>query len=195
MPSLHFPITITLAALLVSQSLAGPCVVPGNCTAPSTKFSKVIAGPSPGIQWETSGGFCGAFSVQHAALGFGAWISQDLVRKANRDQTGIPHNMHGDTTVGFEVMPINVAYTSDKLKLNYEEWDYSSPPPQAAAYKKWLKQQLAAGHAVVFFPICKGDPHECYPGSCPGGGQCDHVELIYGLYSNHALSDPTVCAY
>ena len=26
------------------------------------------------------------------------WVSQDLVRKANRDQPG-PHNMHGDTTV------------------------------------------------------------------------------------------------
>ena len=48
---------------------------------------------------------------------FGAWISQDLVRKANKDQTGIPQHMHGDTTVGWEVVPINVAYTAKQLKL------------------------------------------------------------------------------
>lgn len=89
-------------------------------------------------------------------------------------------------------MPINVAYTAAHLRLNYEEWDSSQPAPQAAAYKRWLKSHLAAGHAVVWFPICKGDPHDCYPGSCPNGGTCDHVEMIYGLYSNHPLSDPNV---
>ena len=52
-------------------------------------------------------GFCGAFSVQQGALSAGAWVSQDKVRKANRASSG-PHNMHGDTTVGFEVMPSNV---------------------------------------------------------------------------------------
>jgi hypothetical protein len=66
------------------------CVPPGQCTPPSTAYSLVIPGPQPGQQWNTAGGFCGAFSVQHAALAFGAWISQDLVRKANRDQN-IPH--------------------------------------------------------------------------------------------------------
>jgi hypothetical protein len=191
MPSLASR-TVVSAALLAVRVLAGPCVAPGTCKAPATAFSRVVEGPAPGVQWETSGGFCGAFSVQHAALGFGAWISQDLVRKANRDQTGIPHNMHGDPTVGFEVMPINVAYTAEKLKLNYVEWDSSAPSPQAPAYKRWLKAHLAAGSPVVWFPICKGDPHECYPGSCPNGGQCDHVELMYGLYSNHALSDAAV---
>jgi hypothetical protein len=38
----------------------------------------------------------------------------------------------------------------------------------------------------------KGDSHECYPDSCPNNGACDHVEPMFGLFSNHALSDPTV---
>ena len=165
---------------------------------------------------EDSGGFCGAFSVQHAALAFGAWISQDLVRKANREQPG-PHNMHGNTTVGFEVMPSNAAYTAAHLRLSYEEWDSAQPAPQSAAYKAWLKRQLAAGNPVAWFPICKGDDHQCYPGarvprlcrrlidvatpacplcadSCPNGGECDHVEPVYGIFSNHPLSDPVVYA-
>jgi hypothetical protein len=29
--------------------------------------------------------------------------------------------------------------------LNYVEWDYTAPAPQAAAYKAWLKAQLVAG--------------------------------------------------
>ena len=102
-----------LAALLLPVALhewpsnisigKGRCVPPGQCTPPQTKFSKVILGPAPGQQWNINGGFCGAFSTQHAALSAGAWISQDLVRKANRNQPG-EHNMHGDRTEGFEAL-------------------------------------------------------------------------------------------
>jgi len=138
-----------------------------------------------------AGGFCGAFSLQHNALAFGAWISQDLVRKANRDEPG-EHHMHGDSTLGFEVMPSNVAYTARKLRLTYEEFDYSQATPQAASFKRWLKSQLSRGHPVVFFPMCAGDSHTPYPGSNPNGGHVDHVEPIWGLFSNHPLDDPNV---
>ena len=174
------------------------CVPPGQCTAPDSKYSRIVTGPVPGQQWNIAGGFCGAFSVQHAALGVGAWVSQDLVRKANRMGPG-PHNMHGDKTEGYEVMPSNVAVTAEGLKLAYEEWDYSQPVPQAAAFKKWLKSQLVQGRAIAWFPMCKGDPHQGYPGSCPGGGKSgdvighvDHVEAMYGIFSNHPLDDPEV---
>lgn len=171
---------------------SGPCVAPGICTPPNAAYSRVILdGNYAGVQWESSGGFCGAFSTQHAALAFGAWISQDYVRRANRDQPG-PHHMHGDPTVGYEVMPSNVAYTATHLRLNFDEWDYTQPSPQAPAYKKWLKSHLVKGHPVVWFPICKGDPHQCYPDSCPNGGSCDHVEPMVGIFSNHSLDDPTV---
>lgn len=167
------------------------CVPPGQCTPPSTAYAKVINGPVPGQQWNINGGFCGAFSTQHAALGVGAWVSQDLVRKANRLQPG-PHFMHGDKNLGFEVMPSNVAATARGLRLAYDEWDYTQPSPQAPAFKRWLKAHLAKGHAIVWFPMCKGDPHVCYPLSCPNGGHVDHVEVMYGLYSNKPLDDPEV---
>jgi hypothetical protein len=185
----------SLAAALLALPLASAagCVAPGTCTPPATKYARVITGPQPGQQWNIAGGFCGAFSLQHAALAHGAWISQDLVRKANRDQPG-PHHMHGDTTVGFEVMPSNVAYTAAALKLRFDEWDFTAPAPQAPAYLRWLKKHLAAGAPVAFFPICKGDSHECYPDSCPGGGHTDHVEAMYGLFSNHPLDDGNVYA-
>ena len=182
---------VRFLALLATLRACAACVYPGNCTEPKTLYKRVATGPTPGQQWNIAGGFCGAFSLQHAALAHGVWVSQDLVRKANKDQPG-PHHMHGDTTVGFEVMPSNVAYTAAHLRLNFVEWDYNLPAPQAPAYKKWLKKNLASGHTIVWFPICKGDPHQCYPDSCPNGGACDHVEPMYGLYSNHPLTDETV---
>jgi len=168
------------------------CVAPGTCVAPVTKYSRVVPGPVPGRQWEISGGFCGAWSTQQCMLSVGAYVSQDLVRKANRDQTGIKHFMHGDRTVGYEVMPVNVDYTAAGLKATYEMWDSKQPAPQAPAYKAWLKKHLSAGKCVIWFPMCKGDGHKCYPFSCPDHGTCDHVEPMFGIFSNHPLTDPTV---
>ena len=90
-------------------------------------------------------------------------------------------------------MPINVASTATGLKLKFDEFDYTQPKPQSAAYLKWLKAHLVAGHPIVWFPICKGDGHGCYGGgACPNGGSADHVEPMWGIFSNHPLHDPTV---
>ena len=68
----------------------GSCVYPGKCTPPATKYARVIEGPSPSQQWNINGGFCGAMSTQQAALAVGAYVSQDYVRKANKDSAGDP---------------------------------------------------------------------------------------------------------
>ena len=104
-------------------------------------------------------------------------FNHSFVRKANKDQKGIAHNMHGDETEGYEVMPSNVAYTANALKLEAVEWDYTQATPQAPKFKAWLKSHLSKGRLIVWFPLCKGDPHAAYPGSAPNGGQCDHVEV------------------
>ena len=182
---------------IVTETVYG-CVFPGTCTAPTqSRYSTISIGPSPGQQWNINGGFCGAFSVQQAALSAGAWISQDYVRKANAHFNG-SKVMHGDSKVGYEVMPNNVRATAEGLKLDFEEWDYNQPAPQAEAYMKWIKSHLAKSNPVVWFPICKGDGHGCYSdtdhptGACPRHGATDHVEVMYGLYSNHSLNETTV---
>lgn len=126
-------------------------------------------------------------SVQATALAFGAWISQDLVRKANTHGEG-----HGSPKEGYEVLPSNVAETVRNLKLTCDEWDYMQPKPQAPAFKKWMKSHLVLGHPIVMFPMCKGDSHTPYAGSCPNGGHLDHVEPIWGIGSNHPLNDTSV---
>ena len=130
--------------LLPLLSNASSCVEPGSCTPPASDYSRVIDGPKPGQQWNINGGFCGAWSIQQSAKAFGAWVSQDLVRKANRDQS-IPHFMHGDAALGYEVVPSNQAYTAEKLKLTFDEFDYTQPAPQAAAWKAFVKGHLVRG--------------------------------------------------
>jgi hypothetical protein len=120
-------------------------------------------------------------------MGFGAWISQDLVRKANTHGQG-----HGNAKEGYEVLPTNVAETARNLKLKYHEWDYMSAKPQIKAYKQWMKSHLVKGEPVVWFIMCKGDPHTAYPGSCPNGGAIDHVEPVVGFGTKHDLDDATV---
>jgi len=52
---------------------------------------------------------------------------------------------------------------------------------------KWVKKNLAGGSPIVTFVMCKGDAHAAY-----GLGPFDHIEPIFGLYSNHPLTDETV---
>lgn len=161
------------------------CIAPGICKQPPAKFTNVLS-IKPRQQWNTAGGFCGSMSMQVAALSYGAWISEDLVRKANTHGNG-----HGDSSLGYEVGPENIAETAGNLKLKFDEWDYMNQPrPQAPAYKSWLKSHLSRGEPVVWLPMCKGDSHS--NPSCLGGGAFDHVEPIIGFGSNHDLSDPTV---
>jgi len=166
------------------NSTAG-CVAPGVCKQPAAKFVNVLD-IKPRQQWNTAGGFCGAVSMQVSAMSYGAWISEDLVRKANSQGES-----HGNATVGYEVGPENIAESAKNLRLNFDEWDYvNQARPQAKAYKAWLKSHLSKGEPVVWFPMCKGDGHS--NPSCLGGGAFDHVEPIIGFGSNHDLSDPTV---
>ena len=185
---------------LPQRSLLGGhagCVKPGLCVAPNTTYKAVSSGPTPGIQWEISGGFCGSWSIQQAALAHGAWISQDLIRKANIDWVG-PKVMHGDSDLGYEILPINVGFTAGHLKLRYEEWDYNTTKPQAAAYKAWIKKHLVAGSPIVWFPMCKGDHGDgCYGGAdCPNGGNLDHSHCLYtALTACTLLSLPVHCSH
>jgi len=170
----------------LNETVAAGCVYPGTCTQPAAKYTKILELP-PRQQWNADGGFCGALSIQQAALGVGAWISQDMVRKANTHGEG-----HGKPSLGYEVLPSNVQETVTNLKLDGQEWDYNQPKPQAKAFKVFIKQHLTKGHPIVWFPICKGDSHDPYTDDIPNGGAYDHVETMWGIGSNHPLDTATV---
>ena len=74
-------VVVPLALFATGVVADGECIAPGTCTPPDLPYSRVMRGPQPSQQWNINGGFCGAFSIQQAALAHGAWISQDLVRR------------------------------------------------------------------------------------------------------------------
>ena len=160
------------------------------------------------MQWNINGGFCGAFSLQTLMMVHGAWVSEDLVRKANIGARCFGHGNGPNSTVcmskddgdcissppnGCEVGPENYAATCKGLRLDCDVWDYTRATPQTAAYKSWLKAHLVAGTPVVWVPMLKGASNTPYGNrSCPGGGHFNHHEPVLGIGSNRSLSDLTV---
>jgi hypothetical protein len=118
-------------------------------------------------------------------LTHGVWISQDLIRKH-----AAPGGGHGNDTLGYEILHTNIEGALTNLGFKYDSFDHlNTPLPQSYSYLSWLKSKLAQGQGVVWFIMCKGDEHNSY--NIPNATY-DHIEAVYGLWSNYSLSDPTV---
>jgi hypothetical protein len=118
-------------------------------------------------------------------LTHGVWISQDLIRK-----NAAPGGGHGNDTLGYEILHTNIEGALTNLGFKYDAFDYLNIPlPQSYSYISWLKSKLAQGQGVVWFIMCKGDGHNSY--NIPNATY-DHIEAVYGLWSNYTLTDPTV---
>eukprot|EP00928_Gymnodinium_smaydae_P062354 TRINITY_DN46239_c0_g1_i1.p1 TRINITY_DN46239_c0_g1~~TRINITY_DN46239_c0_g1_i1.p1 ORF type:complete len:380 (+),score=36.01 TRINITY_DN46239_c0_g1_i1:52-1140(+) len=181
---------LQLASAFDLGSCNPACCAPGVCVEPDSKYKRVLQ-IKPRQQWNIAGGFCGSLSIQVLMMGLGAWVSEDLIRKAN---IGAPCFGHQESGRGCEVGPENYADTAKGLRLNADVWDYMRPKPQAKAFKAWIKSHLVQGHPVMWAPMEKGGyPHQPYgPRSTPGGGAFNHHEPIVGIGSNHDLSDEVV---
>lgn len=159
------------------------CVSPGTCTPPSSLY---VRGRDavPRYQWTGSGGFCGASSIQTIIQSFGAYFSQDIIRKVAPKADG-----HGNRIQGYEILHTNIEPALTSLGITYTSWNWESEPqPQGYNYLSWLKSQLAQNNGVVQFVLCQGDAHEAYA----EGNVYDHIEPFFKLYTNHAVNDSTI---
>lgn len=153
-----------------------PCLAP-ECRKPTKRFERLLDS-QPGVQWMDHGGYCGAWSIQRAALVKGAWISQQQVRNHT-----VPGGGHDE-----EILETNIDVALKNLKLKAEGFDYKHlPTPQADAYRRWIKKKLVAGHAVVWMIMLTGGHYPVYPG-VPYGFY-SHVEPVVGILSDHNLTD------
>jgi hypothetical protein len=178
---------LSFAVLVVGAMGDNSCVAPGVCTPPNDY--KYTAGRDvvPRVQWPDSGGFCGSSSIQAIAQSYGAWISQDLIRKAAPEGGG-----HGNPIQGYEILHTNIESALSTLHFKYESWDWeNAPQPQGSDYLAWMKQQLVNDNGIVQFVICKGDGHNSY-GTKDDPIVYDHIEPFWRIYSNHSLDDLTV---
>ena len=143
---------------------------------------------------------CGSMSIQTALLAKGAYVSQQQVRD---------HTVPGGGNDN-EILETNIDLAFANLKILADGFDYKNRPvPQFDAYMTFIKQNLAAGHPIVWmillynghFPVYVlvslrrskprffGNAHRHrYPG-LPYGFY-SHIEPVYGILSNHSLDDP-----
>jgi hypothetical protein len=92
--------------------------------------------------------------------------------------------------LGYEILHTNIEGALESLGFEYEAFDNErTTVPQSYHYLSWLKSQLVHGHGVVWFIMCKGDEHNAY--NLPHATY-DHIEAVYGIWSNYSLSDGNV---
>jgi len=142
---------------------------PEVCHPPTSKYHYVFPIPAR-QQWKDRDGYCGSLSAQTAALGWGAWISQDQVRKSIGDH---------------EIGPRNMENALKALKWNYEKWNTAASRPQWKNYLVWMKNHIANRHPCIWYVMTK----ERYGTNTTG--DFTHIEPVYGMYSNYSLSDKT----
>lgn len=121
-------------------------------------------------QWGNRDGYCGSMSIQSAALYYGNWISQDMVRHSVGNK---------------EILHTNIAAAISQLRFGVDAWQYTQYSiPQWQPYLQWMKKSLANGWPVMWFIYCKGDSHGPHD-----GGYYDHIEPVFGVWSNYSLTD------
>jgi len=157
--------------MVFSQDCVYPGQTPPETCQPPQAINSVVVDIPGRRQWGDRNGYCGSNSVQMIALHYGAWISQDLIRKS------VGNN---------ELIQTNIGPAITTLLFNLDSWSYSAYPiPQWSPYLTWMKQHLIAAHPVIWFVYCQGDSHHNNP-----TGYYDHIEPIFGIYSNKTL-DPS----
>ena len=100
--------------------------------------------PPGGLAPPTASGYCGAASVQTAAIYHGNWLSQDAVRG-----TSGGYNDNHALLLGVRG-PTSVMSACAALKLNCTAWDYNTAAdPQSTAFLRWATAAIDRGKPVI----------------------------------------------
>ena len=102
------------------------------CEKPTRKYTKILP-LQPGVQWDAHGGYCGAWSLQRAALAKGAYISQQQVRDHAK-----PGGGHDE-----EILNTNIDGAFENLHIKHDNFQFNVlPTPQADACLQFTKKNL-----------------------------------------------------
>lgn len=149
-----------------------------ECKKPDLQYERILHA-QPGVQWMDDGGYCGSWSIQRSTMVKGAWISEAQVRNHT-----VPGGGHDE-----EILTTNIETALTNLKLKYSGFQYKTlPTPQADAYRKWIKQQIVAGNAVVWMIMQPGESYPVYP-ALPKTDYYGHIEPVVGVMSSRPLND------
>lgn len=117
----------------------------------------------PRQQWVERNGYCGECAIQQAALYYGTYVSQKIVRSIiNPDQN---HQL---------LIGINEKQVLNALQLRLMEFNNIIPQPQFKTYFDWIKTQLNLNYPVIITCYDKGATDPDY----------DHIMLATGFVAN-----------
>jgi len=155
------------------------CPYPSVCTAPLAAYSYEATIHHPRYEWPNQAGYCGAVSITIIAQSYGIWLSQHFIRMH------APRNEYSEYDKGWgsEVDHHNIEETLANLKLDIDAWPWRTTN-SSTEYFKFLQKNLVKKFPLVWFLILHGDPNIESPGI-----HYNHVEPIFGFYSNHSLDE------
>ena len=140
--------------LAMDDVISSTCAPPSVCNPPPASFTK-IHWEKPRIQWNINGGFCGSFSLQTLMMTHGAWVSEDLIRKANIGAKCFGHGNGPNSTICMSRNDSScISSAPEGCEVgpeNYEETCRGDRPPYTLTLTpKWLAP-------FIFLPLF---PHE-----------------------------------
>jgi len=155
--------------LILINAVCGTTVATANLTT--------LLPIPPRYMWGWGGpsnGFCGECSFQSAALYYGSYVSQELIREA------------ATTPKGELLIGVNDVQAADKLKLTHAEWDFKHQPmPQNHDFLLWTRDYVQQGVPVVagWYATFGTDP------------DYDHIMPIIGVQTDSSTNAVNALLY
>jgi len=112
-------------------------------------------------------GYCGETGLQSAALHFGSWVSQEIVRNSDGPCS---NKLSGQCQL---LVGVNDVTSATNLKLKYTTWNSNLSTPQSTAFLSWIKSSLDLGYPIVAGFYAVGGTDSDY----------DHIMIIIGYDS------------
>ncbi len=179
-------IRVLISSLLISMTIItfsvyghSDIINKGVLVGPFTKKNDI----PPRLEWNANFGYCGEIGLISAGLFYGQYMSQYTARSiASKNK---PQNLQGSQLL----LGVNDQYAASKMHLHPIEWD-TAQEQNTRQFLAWVKQNVVRG-----FPVSIGvyaNQYLFYGDTNPHAGDADydHIVVVTGISSNHALSDP-----
>ena len=169
-----FPLSPNIPLYALKPSAPLTLTSPTKPVAPALASLSVILDIPPREQWCWSDqcpgvGYCGETGLQSAALHFGSWVSQEIVRNSD----GPCSSSQKLTGVCQLLVGVNDVTSATNLKLKYTKWNSNLATPQSTAFLSWIKSSLDLGYPIVAGFYAVGGTDSDY----------DHIMTIIGYDS------------
>lgn len=171
------------------SAIAGqPDARPGTTTAvptPPCYTTYCYTNPiQPRWQWNANYGYCGEEATIAAAMYYGEYASQYLVRKltTGRQWSATPSN--SELLLGIDALKAATAMHMTAVPFTYAYVGPSGDQWTTQQFLLWVKQNVLRG-----YPVAVGVyENSTVLGGAQGDSEYDHIVSVIGVGSNHAFA-------